>query len=174
MIDEPEVSLSYDLTYRDFVAGYKLGVRQSPLALLPYVVARFLAPIVACLFLLLAVFSFTSGHRDAVAGTIPIIFLCGFMPMIYWYSWRAGFKRLQRDSTRNPHVVFEADKSAFVRRIENMGETSWLWAATEKIRDNKKVVLVSGRGGCFVIIPRHAISTNELIRLRELLRENKV
>jgi hypothetical protein len=173
MIANPEISLSYPLTYREFVAGYKLGVRQSLFALVPYIIARLLGPIVACFFLLLAIFSFTSGHRDAVAGTIPVILLSGLMPAIYLYSWRSAFKRLQREPKKNPQMTFQADETAFVRAIEDMGEMTWLWAATDRISDNKKVVLVSARKGCFVIIPRHAISAFQLSRLRELLQKNK-
>jgi hypothetical protein len=173
MIANPEISLSYPLTYREFVAGYKLGVRQRLFALVPYIVARFLGPFVAGLFLLLAIFSFTSGHRDAVAGTIPVILLCALMPMIYLYSWRSGFKNLQRDSAKNPQMTFQADGVSFVGRIDGMGEMTWLWATTDSISQNKRVVLVSARRGCFVIIPRYAISDSQLRRLQELHKENK-
>jgi hypothetical protein len=50
-----------------------------------------------------------------------------------------------------------------------MGETTWLWSATDKISHNEKVVLVSARRGAFVIIPRSAISDAQLSRLRDLL-----
>ena len=173
MISNPEISLSYPLTYQEFVAGYKLGVRQSPFAIVPYILAHFLAPLVACFFLFLAIFSFTSGHRDAVAGTIPIIVLCALMPVIYLYLWRTAFKRLQRDPKKNPQMTFQVDETQFGRSIEDMGETTWLWAATHSISQNKKVVLVSAHRGCFVIIPRRAISDLQVSRLRELLRQNK-
>jgi membrane protein implicated in regulation of membrane protease activity len=173
MISDPEISLSYPLTYQEFVAGYKLGVRQSVVALLPYILAQFVAPLVACFFLLLAITSVTSRRAADAAGTIPVILLCVFLSVFYFYSWRSAFKRLQRDPKQDPQMTFQADDTSFVRAIENMGETTWLWSATDKISHNKKVVLVSARRGAFVIIPRSAISDAQLSRLRDLLQQNK-
>jgi hypothetical protein len=167
MIAEPEMSLSYTLTYSEFVAGYRLGVRQSPFALLPYIVALYIGPLVATLFLLLAIFSFTSGHRDAVAGTIPIILLCGSMPLIYLYSWKAAYKRLQGVPGASPRMTFHTNGTEFGRTIEGVGESTFLWSAADRMTANKKIVLV-GRKGCFIIIPRHVISDAQLEWLREL------
>jgi membrane protein implicated in regulation of membrane protease activity len=173
MIANPEISLSYRLTYREFVAGYKLGVRQSLVALFPYILARFVAPLVACFFLLMAITSITSGHATDVAGTLPVILLCAFLSVFYFFTWRTAFKRLKRDPKLDPQMTFQADETSFVRVIEGMGEVTWLWSATDKISHNKEVVLVSASKGAFVIIPRAAITDSQLSRLRELLQQNK-
>ena len=170
-MDDPEISINYTLSYRDFVAGHKLASRQSIALFLFHFVARYVALIAAFLLCGMAAINVASGQWRLVPPILPIIFLLFLIPSIVWLSWRTSFKRLRLPSDQDPQMTFQADRNSFARRIHNMGDLTWLWSATQGIYESKDVVLIAARKGAFVIIPRQSISDAQVARLRQLLGE---
>ena len=173
MIENPEISIDYSLSYREFVAGQKLAVRQSIPILLFHILARYIALAVALLLVALALINLFNGYASTIPPIIPLIFLFFLMPSIIWISWRYSYKRLKLSPSQAPQMTFEADKTSFARQIHMMGDLTWLWSATHSISQNKTVVIIAARKGAYIIIPRRVVTDLQIARLKDLLRENK-
>jgi ABC-type nickel/cobalt efflux system permease component RcnA len=174
MIEKPSITMEYSLSYSEFVAGHKLAVRQSIPLLAFHIFARYIASAVALVLIALAVINIASGHAETVPGILPIIVLVCIIPATIWVSWRIGFRRLKIDPAIDPHMTFQADGTSFARQIQKMGDVTWLWSATHSIAQNKKVVLISVRKGCFIVLPRRVVSDAQLAELKSCLAQAKV
>jgi hypothetical protein len=173
VIENPEISIDYSLSYREFVAGQKLAVRQSVPILLVHILARYIALAVALLLVAMALINLFNGHGSTVPPIIPLIFLFFLMPSTIWISWRYSYKRLKLTPSQPPQMTFQSDKNSFARQIHMMGDLTWLWSATHSIAQNKRVVIIAARKGAFIILPRRVVTDLQIARLKDLLRENK-
>ena len=70
MIENPEISIDYSLSYREFVAGQKLAVRQSVPILLFHILARYIALAVALLLVAMALINLFNGHASDRKSTV--------------------------------------------------------------------------------------------------------
>jgi hypothetical protein len=173
MIENPEISIDYSLSYSEFIAGQKLAVRQSVFPLIIHILARFIAPTIVALLVLMCLVNFFGGHKSTIPPILPLIFLLSLMPSVIWISWRYSYNRLRLSSLQSPLMTFQADKTSFARHIHQMGNLTWLWSASNSIVQNNRVVLIAARKGCFIIIPRRVVTDPQIARLNELLKENK-
>ena len=173
MVDTPEISIDYSLTYREFVAGYKLAVRQSIPLLLFNVFARYIASGVVIVLVLMCLVNITGGHAQTVPPILPLILLISVIPASVWLGWRYSFRRLKINPKVDPEMTFQANESSFGRQIHKMGELTWLWSATHSVSEDKKVVVISVRRGCFIVLPRRVLTDGQILRLKELLSKNK-
>lgn len=167
MDGKPEVNLTYTLTYPEFKAGAKLGMRQNVPIYLIYLFARYLGAAGGLLLLVLALFSFFDGQRSAAWHLLPGCLLLLLLPLIYAWQWRTSFNNLREDKSSPANVCFRADALGFVRRLGNMGELSWRWSASKGVSANQRVILIAARKGAFIIIPRRVVSDAQLQLLRE-------
>jgi len=171
MIEQPEISIEYKLTYRDFVEGQCLGSRQSVVFLVVGIFARYIATAIAVALSAMSLLLIFSGKWPAARGILPLIVMVWFIPISVWLTWRYSFARLRNTGSRIPQMLFLANQTYFVRQIQDMGELTWLWSATQKVVSNKKVVLILARKGCFIIIPRRYISDAQISLLEEMWRQ---
>jgi len=167
MIDNPEIAIDYSLTYKDFVAGHKLATRQNIPLLLVHIIARYIASTLAFLAFVLIIFSFLDGQRQAIRNIVPLFILLSLMPVIISWGWRIAFNRLRLNKSQLPQMTFKATSQEFSRQIHGMGELTWLWSATHSFVQNKKIVLISVRKNCFIVIPRQFLTEDQINRLNE-------
>lgn len=168
MINDPEIAVDYTITYAEFVAGSKLGWRQSFLTLAFYILARYLATALAVLFFVLVIFSFFGGLHQAGWYLLPVPFMFLAIPLILTFNWRVGYRHLKLSKTSEPQLTFAANQQAFTRQIHGMGELTWHWSATRGFAQNKRAVLIVVRKGAFIIIPRRALTASQIERLRAM------
>jgi hypothetical protein len=173
MISDPEIAIDYTITYQEFVAGLKLGWRQSFSTLVLYAFARYLAPTVALFFFVLVVFDFSTGLHEAGWQLLPVPLLLLSIPLFMTFNWRGGYRRLKVSKTSEPQMSFTANQREFARQIHGMGELTWFWSATKGFAQNKKAVLIVVRKGAFIIIPRRALTEAQIERLRVLQKGPK-
>ncbi len=168
MINVPEIAIDYTITFPEFVAGSKLGLRQSIFTLVFYVLARYVATTLAVLSSILVVSSFSSGLRQAGWGLLPVPVLLFSIPLVLTFNWRGSYRRLKVSKTSEPQLSFTANQQEFARQIHGMGELTWLWSATQGFAQNKKAVVIVVRKGAFIIIPRRALTEAQIERLRAM------
>jgi hypothetical protein len=173
MIENPEIIFEYSLSYREFVAGHKLAARKSVVLFVVHLLGRFIAPFTTFLLVTMCLINWFSGHRATVGPILPLVFMFLFLSSILWISWRFSFSQLKSVRGQGPQMIFQADGTSFARQIQGMGELTWLWSATHRITENKKVVLISVRKGAYLFIPRRVVSDPQLARLKSFLDENK-
>ena len=173
MIEEAEISFEYSLSYREFVAGHKLAARKSVVLFLVHLIGRFIAPLALSILVGMCLINWFGGHKEVVRPMLPMVLLLTFLSSLLWVSWRFSFNQLKSAHKQDPQMTFQADRVSFSRQIHGMGDLTWLWAATHRISDNSRIVLISVRRGSYLFIPRRAVSDTQLTRLKELLRENK-
>jgi len=173
VIENPEISIDYTLGYREFVAGQKLGVKQSVFPLIIHALARFIAPTIVVVLVLMCLVNFFGGHKSTIPPILPLIFLFSLMPSIIWISRRYSYNQLKISRSQPPQMTFQADGISFARQIHKMGDMTWLWSATHSITQNDKVLVIAVRRGAFIYIPRNVITDLQITRLKEMLRENK-
>jgi DNA-binding helix-hairpin-helix protein with protein kinase domain len=174
LLANPEISLEYSLTFRDFATANKLGVRQHFFIFLIHIIARYVATTLAFLLFSLIIITFFHGPRATIPSMLPLPFLLLLMPAAIWIGWWTSYKRYKQKPSVDPQMRFQADRTSFVREVQGMGELTWLWAATHGIVKNKKVVLVVARKGAFVIIPRRAISDEQIALLEEMWQQGRL
>jgi hypothetical protein len=173
MIEHPQVSFNYSLSYRDFVAGQKLAAQKSVFLFVIHAVMRFIAPLAASILIAMCLINYFGGHQSLVRPILPTIFWLLFLSSILTVGWRFSFNQLRPSGGRNPQMTFQADETSFVREIHGMGDMTWLWSATHGISSNKRTVLISVRRGAYLYIPRCAVTDEQLEMLKEFWRKNR-
>jgi ABC-type nickel/cobalt efflux system permease component RcnA len=173
MIENAEISFDYSLSYREFVAGHKLAARKSVVLFLVHLIGRLIAPCALLLLVAMCLINLFGGHKEVVRPMLPIVFLLIFLSGLLWVGWRFSFNQLKATHGQDPQMTFQADKDSFSRQIHGMGDLNWLWSATHRILDNKKVIVISVRRGSYLFIPRRSVSDAQLQRLKQFLQEHK-
>jgi hypothetical protein len=70
-------------------------------------------------------------------------------------------------------MIFQSNQQAFSRQIQGMGELTWFWSKTSGFSQNKKVVLILVRKGAFIVLPRRAVSDNQLVQLKQAFDQSR-
>jgi len=174
VLSNPEISIDYKLTYRDFVAGQRLGVRQGVFTLIISFLTRYVATTVAVIISIFMIIFVFKGQSSIAIGVLPVVIPLWLIPISVWLTWRYGFRRFKNGESNEPQMSFQADRSSFVRHIKGMGELTWLWSATLGVYKNSRVVLVMARRGSFIIIPRRAISDAEISLLEDMWQQGRL
>lgn len=174
MLENPEITIQYSINFQEFVAGSKLAMSKNLLTLLMHLFANFCAPVASILLIAMCLIILAGGKSSGVIPHIlPLVFLSLLMSSIFRITWRYSFNSLKLLPNQDPQMTFQAGTTSFARKIEGMGELTWLWSATQGVSQNAKVVIIAVRKGHYLFIPRRVISDAQLARLKQFLAENR-
>jgi hypothetical protein len=148
-------------------------MRTSLALLFMRIFAVYIASGIGIVLVVMCLVNIAGGHAATVPPILPLLFLVLLLPTIMWISGWYGFRRLKLLPNEDPVMTFQANGASFSRRIDKMGEITWLWSATHRVMQDKRMVVIAVRKGCFIYIPRHAITDADVSKLERFLLEAK-
>jgi hypothetical protein len=170
------MNVQFELTLEDFLAANALA-RATHSAARSQRILMIAAPALGLLLVASFVLAIMWGNQSATASLRPALFFgIGLLviPLGIRSSQRQAYKRSFPDKQGSRLITISVDQSGVSSGMPGVAESRYGWGVVRSFVENKHIALIYVAQVSFLMLPKRAFTSDQLMDIRSLMREHGI